>query len=103
MARIAKSGPCLCLMSIGLPFACSHSAPALPTTAMTATTDDCGWLVSFDQALKAGNVVLIGEMHGTNEASLFVEAAACRDILLKMPIAVALEIPASVVSDAQLH
>ena len=60
------------------------------------STDLCGdtaWLAPLDASLSPGRVVVIGEMHGTEQGPAFALATACRAIGSGRSVVVALELP----------
>lgn len=53
----------------------------------------CPEIQGLDPLLRPGQVLLLGEMHGTVQSPAFVADAACRALHLGRPVTVALEIP----------
>jgi hypothetical protein len=53
----------------------------------------CREIAGIDPLLRKGQILLLGEMHGTNEIPAFVADAACRGLRAGLPVTVALEIP----------
>lgn len=72
----ALLGPALALL-------CAAAAPAL----------ECAAPRGGDALIRAGSILLLGELHGTAEAPAVVGELACAALQASLPVAVALEIP----------
>jgi hypothetical protein len=53
---------------------------------------ECPEVPGLDSLLEPGNLLLIGEMHGTEQAPAFVRDAACRGLARGLPVTVGLEV-----------
>lgn len=56
------------------------------------TTIECPEVPGLDPLLKKGQILLLGEMHGSTEIPKFVSGAACRGLRAGHPVTVGLEI-----------
>lgn len=55
---------------------------------------DCGEVIpGLSRTARAGQLLLLGELHGTREAPQFVGNAACQAALSGLPVTIALELP----------
>ena len=64
----------------------------LSTQASRAATLECKEVPGIDPLLKKGQILLLGEMHGTTEVPAFVSTAACRGLRAGHSVTVGLEI-----------
>lgn len=71
-------------------------ALAAPAPAVAQFPDespaDCPEVPGLSPLLEPGTVLLVGEMHGTEQAPAFVRAVACRALAEALPVTVGLEI-----------
>ncbi|MCP3135720.1 hypothetical protein LXT23_00005, partial [Pyxidicoccus sp. QH1ED-7-1] len=62
--------------------------------APSAITMECGLpIIGLGKQVKQGGVLLLGEMHGTQEVPRFVAQAACQATVAGTPVTVGLELP----------
>lgn len=66
---------------------------AVPALAAEMPPLSCRAVEGLDSLLRPGQVLLLGEMHGTTQSPGFVADAACRALHLGRSVTVALEIP----------
>jgi hypothetical protein len=76
-------------------------APKPPTPEIMQVARDCPDVPGLDDLVAARRLVLLGEMHGTEQAPEFVGTIACHAASEGFPILVALELPAQ--SNSQLQ
>lgn len=67
----------------------------LATAAQVATpaATACGAIQGTESILKAGTIVMLGEVHGTNEIPAFVSDLVCNALKQGLSVTIALEIP----------
>lgn len=58
-----------------------------------STSPECQAVPGLDPLLVSGNVLLLGEMHGTEQSPRFVAAVACHGLRKGLPVTVGLELP----------
>ncbi|MBZ4415278.1 hypothetical protein [Myxococcus sp. RHSTA-1-4] len=62
--------------------------------APSAVSMECGLpIVGLGKQVKKGGVLLLGELHGTQEVPRFVAQAACQSVVAGIPVTVGLELP----------
>jgi hypothetical protein len=70
------------------------SAQKVVLTSVAAPEIDCGTVIpSLSRVAAAGTLLVLGEMHGTNEVPRFVADAACQAAVSMAPVTVGLEVP----------
>ncbi|HKV09251.1 MAG TPA: hypothetical protein VJ725_13995, partial [Thermoanaerobaculia bacterium] len=67
--------------------------PLLLLVAATLQTPECPAVPGLEPLLVSGNVLLLGEMHGTEQSPRFVAAVACQGLRKGLPVTVGLELP----------
>jgi hypothetical protein len=72
---------------------CVSPAHPGPAAEKVPPSLSCKELQGIDPLLRKGQILLLGEMHGTNEIPEFVADATCRGLRAGYPVTVALEIP----------
>jgi hypothetical protein len=77
----------------------SVAAPGPPAAAAAPAQQpvgaNCPPIAAVDQILAAGKLLLLGEVHGTNEVPAFVTGLVCAAGATGLPVVVGLEIPRS--------
>jgi len=76
-------------------------APSPPTPQVLQVARDCPDVPGLEELVAARRLVLLGEMHGTEQAPEFVGTIACHAASDGFPVLVALELPAQ--SNSQLQ
>jgi hypothetical protein len=74
----------------------SSDTPEVVVKQAGARLIECGApILGLGKVARAGNVVLMGEVHGTHEAPHFLAQSVCQATQLGVPVSVGLEIPAN--------
>ena len=84
---------------------------AVTTTCSRATVDEARLsqascprpVVGIDTLLRPGTALLLGELHGTQEAPRFVGDVACHAVERRVPVTIALELPLDVANHIQTY
>jgi hypothetical protein len=93
------AAPCAALLALaalvlsGCQLLSPKADDGLPMPAKVAVEAQCGTPIKGIEELAYGDVILFGEMHGSNEIPDFVGSAACQLANSPKPVLVALEIP----------
>lgn len=66
-----------------------------PLASEPPTTSACTDVVGVDEIVAPGNVVLVGEVHGTMESPAFVADVACHALAGDLAVTIGLEMPTS--------
>jgi hypothetical protein len=70
-------------------------APAVKAVTAPAVSIECGMpIIGLSPQVKLGGVMMLGELHGTQEVPRFVAQAACQTASSGTPVTVGLELPA---------
>ncbi|MBN8229235.1 hypothetical protein JYK02_17130 [Corallococcus macrosporus] len=65
-----------------------------PVAKATSTFTECGQsILGLKKQAKAGGVMLLGELHGTQEVPRFIAQSVCQLVTSGMPVTVGLELP----------
>ncbi|MGZ3447151.1 MAG: hypothetical protein ACXU88_15815 [Myxococcaceae bacterium] len=73
---------------------CTHvHAPRPPTPEVLRVAKDCPDVPGVDDLLAARRLIVLGEVHGTQQAPEFVGALACRSASQGFPLAIGFELP----------
>jgi len=72
---------------------------AIFTVGLSSCTETCSPISGVAPFLKSGQVILLGEIHGTEEGPAFVEQIACNALGKNLRVTIGLELPQS----DQLH
>jgi hypothetical protein len=83
-------GYALTMKSIHVALICLAIGCALP---VSAEAPSCRPVPGASELLKSGNILLLGELHGTNESPAFLLNLACLATEAGMPLRVGLEMP----------
>jgi predicted alpha/beta superfamily hydrolase len=73
--------------------AAARAAEKAPSSSSAPSPLSCPEIAGIDPLLHRGQILLLGEMHGSKESPAFVVNAACRGLRAGLPVTVALEIP----------
>lgn len=80
-------------MSRTVTLRCLLAIAVLGSAAAAGSEPECPSALGLDELLGRGRVLLLGEIHGTEEAPRFVETVACQALARGLEVTIALELP----------